>query len=204
VERYDIALVPNSTVVAFKDPDEEISFSQQDGLDEIATIDVPDVEEMTFSLKIAKESVDELNLITVLDYVDCNNDISDDIISARKDLGDKVVDADERYWDVPIRVDINTTNFDNGPDGYFTRNDETNEVNLKFCVKSEMGVATVVDLDQNGNIIAGSNHTSSVSYMKVKFDVTIDMETNFESNVDIQEEGAVVTTQGVENSYTCK
>jgi hypothetical protein len=187
-EKYSLSLVLNSTEVAF-DNDSK-------------------TEEVKYKLKVADGKLDELHDITILDYNTCGTEFNKslNLISAAYDKDNKVADgSDERYWELPILVDVNTAKFNTPalPDGYFTELDGTNEVRLKFCAKSELGQSDIINLDANGNELSG-NPSSSISYTKVKFDITINMVTGFTTNLNIEEKSASTASENVKIAYTCK
>jgi hypothetical protein len=181
-EKYSLSLVGNSTEVAFKDDSK--------------------TEEVKFKLKVADASLTELRPITFLDYNTCGTEFDDslNLISATYDKANKVAnESDERYWDLPILVDVNTKQFSTAllPNGYFTKLDG-NQVQLKFCVKSELGKSDIIKLD------GGQTEESSISYTKVKFDITINMETGFTTNLIIEEKSASTASDSVLIAYKCK
>ena len=92
--------------------------------------------------------------------------------------------SDGIYAEVPILVDINTTDIENiGSEysGYFTAVNDT--VVLKFCVMSKLGESTIY------NSTSETNVTTPISYSEVKVQVEIDMEKGFESaSVAVTEE----------------
>ena len=103
-------------------------------------------------------------------------------MSAVPDLANKTVDG--IYAEVPVLVDINTTDIENissGYPGYFNATNET--VVLKFCVISKLGESTIY------NSTSDTNVTTAISYSKVKVQVEIDMKKGFEStSVDVTED----------------
>ena len=104
-------------------------------------------------------------------------------MSAVPDLANKTVDG--IYAEVPVLVDINTTDIENissGYPGYFNATNET--VVLKFCVMSKLGESTIY------NSTSETNVTTAISYSKVKVQVEIDVEEKgFESaSVAVTEE----------------
>jgi hypothetical protein len=161
--------------------------------------------EISYKLKIAKETAGDLNTITVLDYTTCKIPFTNSNIISAKLLGDEqtTTNADDRYNEVPIEIDVNTTMFEStdSPNDYFTTKvDGKNNVQLKFCVMSELGSTTVVDLNDNGKDV-----TSSISYNKVKFDITIDMENNFAvTDMNIEEKSASTASKDAVIAYDCK
>jgi hypothetical protein len=183
-EKYNMTVVPDSVAVAF---DENSSDN-----------------EISYKLKIAKETVGTLITITILDYTTCKIPFTNSNIISAKLLGGEQIttNADDRYSEVPIEIDVNTTMFGStdSPDDYFTTKvDGKNNAQLKFCVMSELGSTTVVDLNDDKDV------TLSISYNKVKFDITIDMENNFEvKDMKIEEKSASTASQDVEIAYDCK
>jgi ferredoxin len=183
-EKYSLSLVGNSTEVAFNDDSKN--------------------EEVTYMIKVAAVSLLELDDdITILDYNTCGTefDKSLNLISAAYDHANKVADeSDERYWELPILVDVNTAKFNTPtlPNGYFTELDGTNEVRLKFCAKSELGKSDIIKLD------GGQIEESSISYTKVKFDITINMVTGFTTNLNIEEKSASTASKDAVIAYECK
>ena len=103
-------------------------------------------------------------------------------MSAVPDLANKTVDG--IYAEVPVLVDINTTDIENissGYPGYFNATNET--VVLKFCVMSKLGESTIY------NSTSETNVTTAISYSKVKVQVEIDMKKGFDSaSVSVKEE----------------
>jgi hypothetical protein len=194
-EYYSVALVPDSTTAVFNSTTED--------------------NEIIFKLKIAAGSENELDPINVFDFSTCKIPIGPQFVTAQKDIVNRVSDMvfdpfDANYVHVPVLVDIRTDNFyQSPPEGYFTEltgdggiawedDDIVEYVNLKFCVKSEMGMSTVLNLNTT------QTEYTSISYTKVKFDVTIDMKTNFATNVTITEENALTETENVQIGYECK
>ncbi len=180
-EKYSMSLVPGSVAVAF---DEDRSDN-----------------EVSYKLKIAEDSKDKLVALTILDHTTCKVPFANtDIISAALSSGDFTKNADDRYLDIPIDIDVNTTMFESpdSPDDYFTTNvNGENNARLKFCVMTELGSSTVVSKD-------GKVENSSISYNKVKFDITINMETGFATDLKIQEENASTASKNVNIEYDCK
>jgi hypothetical protein len=175
-ERYSIALVEGSAIATFDDLTKD---------------------EVTFDIKIADQSIDDLGSITVRDYENCEVLFDSDIISARADKANKVPDPlDSSYTHVPILVDANTAKFNEGPNGYFTTSGDF--VTLKFCVMSEIGLSKVVDIATQTEV------DTSISYTKVKIDVTIDMKNNFSTQLEIEEEKASSASEDVDIEYDCK
>ena len=163
--KYFIALVENSTVATFNETESD--------------------NEIMFNLKITNSNLDAFNgdSITVLNYETCSGEaFAESVVSAVPDLANKTVDG--IYAEVPVLVDINTTDIENissGYPGYFNATNET--VVLKFCVMSKLGESTIY------NSTSGTNVTTAISYSKVKVQVEIDMKKGFESaSVDITED----------------
>ena len=103
-------------------------------------------------------------------------------MSAVPDLANKTVDG--IYAEVPVLVDINTTDIENissGYPGYFNATNET--VVLKFCVMSKLGESEMYNSTSNTTI------KTAISYSKVKVKVEIDMKKGFDSaSVSVKEE----------------
>ena len=156
--KYFIALVENSTIATFNDTES--------------------ANEIVFNLKITNSDLDGFNgeSVTVLDYETCSGEAyAESIVSAVPDISNKMI-VDGIYAEVPVLVDINTTNIENISSvypGYFNATNET--VVLKFCVMSKLGESTMYNLTSNTSI------TTAISYSKVKVQVEIDMKKGFES-----------------------
>jgi ferredoxin len=69
---------------------------------------------------------------------------------------------------------------------------------LKFCAKSELGESDIIKLD------GGQIEESSISYTKVKFDITINMVTGFTTNLIIEEKSASTASKDAVIAYECK
>jgi hypothetical protein len=113
--------------------------------------------------------------------------------------------VNENYIVFPIYVDVNTAEFKEGrQDEYFSKVEGTNEVKLKFCIKTDLGTSTVVDLDSSGNEIQGTSKNTPISYHKLKLAITIDMETGFSTDIEIEEETASTASKDAVIAYDCK
>ena len=163
--KYSIALVENSTVATFNDTNS--------------------ANEIMFNLNITNSDLEEFSneSIIVLNYETCSGEAyAESVVSAVPDLANKTVAG--IYAEVPVLVDINTTDIENissGYPGYFNATNET--VVLKFCVMSKLGESTIY------NSTSGTTVTTPISYSKVKVQVEIDMKKGFESaSVSIKED----------------
>ena len=156
--KYFIALVENSTVARFNDTNS--------------------ANEITFNLNITKSDLDGFNgeSVTVLEYDTCSGEAyAESVVSAVPDIPNKMIDG--IYAEVPILVDVNTTDIENISSvypGYFNATNEETAV-LKFCVMSKLGESTIYNSTSNTTIM------TAISYSKVKVQVEIDMKKGFES-----------------------
>lgn len=153
--KYSIEFVPDSIETVFNGDDSK--------------------DEMTFKLRIADQSLDKLGSITVRDHETCKGDPFDpSVISAEADLDNKVVSDDGIYADVLVRVDINTTDIyeiTKPYPGYFNPSGDDNNVIFNFCIRSELGQESVI------NVATGLPQTYAISYKEVKFELSVRMET---------------------------
>ena len=139
--------------------------------------DTDSANEIVFNLNITYSDLNDFNneSITVLDYETCSGDAyAESVVSARPDKSNKVLNG--IYAEVPVLVDINTTditNISSDYGGYFNATNET--VVLKFCVMSKLGVSEMYNKTSNTTI------KTAISYSKVKVKVEIDMTKGFES-----------------------
>jgi hypothetical protein len=149
--------VEDSTVATFNDTDSD--------------------NEIKFNLNITNSNLNDFNgeSITVLNYETCSGEsFAQSVVSAVPDLTNKMIDG--IYAEVPVLVDINTTDIENiGSEypGYFTAGNDT--VVLKFCVMSKLGESMIY------NSTSETYVTTPISYSKVKVQVEIDMKKGFES-----------------------
>jgi hypothetical protein len=187
-DEYSMSLVPDSAVVAF-----DTSSNKN---------------EIVFDLKLSSEiDLSELrDTSTIFDHANCTEAINGKFLSAKTDKTNTFLnDMNSNFVNVPVLVDVKTDMFGESdiPSGYYTTSAETNEVQLKFCVKTELGSSTVFKLDDNGDEIQPGEE-SSISYTKVKFDITINMVTGFTTNLVIEEKSASTASDSVAIAYKCK
>jgi hypothetical protein len=189
-DKYSMSLVPDSAVVAF-----DTSSNKN---------------EIVFDLKLSSEiDLSELrDTSTIFDHANCTEAIDAKFISAKPDKTNTFLnDMNSNFVNVPVLVDVQTDKFGESdiPSGYYTTNAETNKVQLKFCVKTELGQSNIIKLDANGNELpVDETSTSSISYTKVKFDITIDMVTGFTTDLIIEEKSASTASDSVAIAYKCK
>jgi len=147
--------------------------------------DTDSANEIVFNLNITSSNLEDFKdeSITVLNYDTCSGDAyAESVVSAKPDK-DKTV-SNGIYAEVPVLVDINTTDItsiSSDYEGYFNATNET--VVLKFCVMSKLGKSDMYNTTSNTTI------STAISYSKVKVKVEIDMTKGFESTkVSVKEE----------------
>ena len=159
--------------------------------------------EIKFNLKVSKPVAGEtvhVPQISVYQF-DCKTPISIEgavIATNDGDITDtEVIDGTE--YDVrPVVVDVDVTKFASAP-GIFEYLNDGFQGKLKICVKADIGSITI---DQ------ATETTSPISFVKVMFDILINMSEDF-SNADytvtVEESSAVGgTEQQVEVDYGCR
>jgi hypothetical protein len=187
---YSMSLVQDSVVVAFD------TLSKDN--------------EIIFDLKISNQIDPTVHSdkSTVLDHANCTETIDEKFISANTDKTNTFLnDMNSNFVNVPVLVDVKTDMFNESdiPNGYYSTIAESNEVQLKFCVMTELGQSDIIKLDANGDELPpDETSTSSISYTKVKFDIKINMETGFTTDLKIEEKSASTASDSVKIAYTCK
>jgi hypothetical protein len=168
---FFLAVVPDSAAAVFDESDNEI----------------------TFSLKIADQSIDDLDIFAA-NLENCDGERFDSsIISVFVDTANKVPDISGSYYaNVPIFVDIKTGNFQAAAEKhptYFTENKAAGTVQIKFCLRAELGEITVT------NLITNQPETSTISFTNLRFDMELDMVKKFVSSFDAVEESSSLDSQ---------
>mmetsp|Transcript_1881 Transcript_1881/g.2772 ORF Transcript_1881/g.2772 Transcript_1881/m.2772 type:complete len:210 (+) Transcript_1881:380-1009(+) len=148
--------------------------------------------EISFALKVTKGKAGEVRPIKVLDYSTCNDtSFSNDIINATH-VADIATGTD--FDRVAVNLDINTGNLANYVGSIYTEDNSTNTASIQFCTLAEIGSVTI---DNNGVDV-----DSSISYVKIKFNLDINLEVGFDSaSVQVQEIAAIEDSQTVGIEY---
>mmetsp|Transcript_4412 Transcript_4412/g.6428 ORF Transcript_4412/g.6428 Transcript_4412/m.6428 type:complete len:836 (-) Transcript_4412:442-2949(-) len=152
-----------------------VSFSQGDKDGEIA-----------YNLKVSQPAADEDTLVPDLSvfWLDCKTPISaPDIVNATHDgVINGTVEIDGAIFDVrPVIVDVDVTKIASEL-GIFKYLENGTKGQLQFCVKADIGTIVV------------GNSKSSISFVKVLFDILLNMKESFSNagyEVSIEESTAV-------------
>lgn len=162
VQNYTISVEQESSEVAFTNTDGEVSFN----------------------LKVPQGQSDEIeSQLQVYNYDGCGGDgYGTDIVDAA--VNTTIVTSSGGYDYVPVNVDIKTANLTNYVDTTLYNEDNTsNEANITFCLRADIG-----SMNYTNN---GIESSSSISFVKLLVNITIDLEVGFSSaDLDLREEDA--------------
>ena len=162
--------------------------------------DIMSSNELKFNLNITEGQSNQLQPLMVFDYDTCGTtQYTSDIIRLNYDSSNPV-DVQNGFEAVSTIVDIQTGKLNDVQyygSIYTVDPDVLDRSNIRFCILADLGDVEIIG--------ATATQRSSVSYAKLRFDITVDMSQGFDSvQVDVSE--TTPETESVEAglSYTGK
>lgn len=154
-------------------------------------------EEMNFFLQISAPHVDELAPLSVHPYDDCRGtDISSNKVVASADKENAVIMTESPgYKKVEVDVDIKTENLVHDDGVFAFKEGSNNEIAfVSFCVAADLG--SIIMYNGTEEIM------SSISYLHITFNITINLVQGFEvAYVNIEEKGPEDIDENAQVSY---
>lgn len=105
-----------------------------------------------------------------------------------------VTDRDGTTWsEIAMTGDIVTNALSTAPAGFYAAQGD-NISKFKFCIRADIGAIAVV----------GQEADSSISFVKLKYEIDVNMETGFTTNISVVEELSNPETASVDVNYNRK
>ena len=154
--------------------------------------------EIYFTLKVSQPPSGEAAIIPGLDVyeLDCETPVLNAVVATLADIsGTETIDG--TVFDLrPVDVDVDVTKLAELPATIFNYLGGGSQASLKFCVRADIG-----------SIVVGDT-TSTISFVKVKFDILLNMSEDFSDaayTVTVEESSAVGgTEEQVQVDYGCR
>ena len=145
--------------------------------------------EVSFQLQVTKGRASELKPLEVYDYSTCK-DVSYDTDIVEATAASNVTIGSFDY--IPVNLDIKTANLTNYADSALYTVHANNTANIQFCILANLGNATHT---KNGTVVE-----TSISYIKIKLDITIDFTIGFSSAAINLDEAAAIEKSKTSNA----